>query len=85
VRLGGAWTTFRGKRLKVWRSALAGPSEVPLAPGELTLVPGEPGVRAGTSQGALVLLEVQPEGKSRVEATAWRNGARPAPDERLGT
>ena len=30
-------------------------------------------------------MEVQPEGKGRQEAAAWRNGTRPAPDERLGS
>jgi methionyl-tRNA formyltransferase len=75
VRIGGAWTTFRGKRLKVWsaRLAPAGP-----APG------GIDGLVVGAGDGALELVEVQPEGKGRQAAAAWRNGARPAPDERLG-
>ena len=34
--------------------------------------------------GALELVEVQPEGKARQDAAAWRNGARPTADERLG-
>ena len=77
VRLGRAWTTFRGKRLKVLRVALAGgPQE------------GDPGTLAGldvaTGDGGLTLVEVQPEGKAPQPADAWRNGARPAPGERLG-
>ncbi len=76
VRLGGAWTTFRGRRLKVWRAE-------PVAEGA-----PEPGVLDGTVVGAgaggLRLLEVQPEGKGRQDASAWRNGARPHPGERLG-
>ncbi|MEZ5141855.1 MAG: methionyl-tRNA formyltransferase [Acidimicrobiales bacterium] len=84
VRIGGAWTTFRGKRLKVWRTTLvdggagAGVAGSNPAPGELD------GLVVGTADGTLELVEVQPEGKGRQEAAAWRNGARPAPGERLG-
>jgi methionyl-tRNA formyltransferase len=78
VRLGDAWTTFRGKRLKVWRTRCT-PDRSVLAAGELD------GVRVGTGDGVLELLEVQPEGKGRVDAAAWRNGARPSPGERLGS
>jgi methionyl-tRNA formyltransferase len=42
-------------------------------------------LRVGTGAGTIELLEVQPEGKGRVAASAWRNGARPAPGERLGS
>ena len=76
VRLGGAWTTFRGRRLKVWRARPDAGST------------GEPGrlddLAVGTGAGCLELVEVQPEGKARQEATAWRNGARPEPGEHLG-
>jgi methionyl-tRNA formyltransferase len=65
IRLGRAWTTFRGKRLRVLRATL------------------DPAA-AGFPYGGLVLTEVQPEGKGPMAATAWANGARPAPDERLG-
>jgi methionyl-tRNA formyltransferase len=37
----------------------------------------------GTGDGALTLIEVQPEGKGPQAATAWRNGARPGPGDRL--
>lgn len=77
VRLGQGWTTFRGRRLRVLRSRLAGQGG--LATGELdpaTLV-------VGTGAGGLELLEVQPEGKGPQAATSWRNGARLQPGERL--
>lgn len=80
VRLGDAWTTFRGKRLKVWRTRLATASgREPLAPGQLQ------GAFVGTGDGLLELVEVQPEGKGRQAADAWRNGARPTAADRLGT
>jgi methionyl-tRNA formyltransferase len=81
VRVGGAWTTFRGKRLKVHRSQLGEPDEV-LAAGEPS--PRPEGVLVGTGEGTIELLEVQPEGKGRQAARAWANGARLEPGERLG-
>jgi methionyl-tRNA formyltransferase len=75
VRLGRAWTTFRGKRLKVLRARLA---DAALPPGAIE------GVVVGAGDGALELLTVQPEGKGPQDATAWRNGARPAPEEKVG-
>jgi methionyl-tRNA formyltransferase len=77
VRLGGAWTTFRNKRLKVL-AATADASDVADAPGTLD------GERVATGDGVLVLATVQPEGKAPQPAAAWRNGARPAPGEAFG-
>ncbi|HEU5152954.1 MAG TPA: methionyl-tRNA formyltransferase [Iamia sp.] len=81
VRVGGAWTTFRERRLRVWDAHVAdGP--VAGAPGTVALAGGVPVVATG--EGALVLDEVQPEGKGRVPGPAWANGARLADDEVLG-
>jgi methionyl-tRNA formyltransferase len=79
VRLGRAWTTFRGKRLRV-RGArvLAGSGSTDGQPGLLD------GLTVGTGEGSLELIEVQPEGREPMPAFAWRNGARPATGERLG-
>lgn len=81
VRLGGAWTTFRGKRLKVWKVRLETDGETTgdARPGAID------GLRVSTGTGALSLVEVQPEGKARHDARGWRNGARPSPEERLGS
>lgn len=83
VRLGQAWTTFRGKRLLIPRASLAAarPDGRTLAEGELDPSTLEVGTGGG---GALVLVEVQPEGKAALAATAWRNGARLQPGDRLG-
>ena len=75
VRLGGAWTTFRGTRLKVHEVALRAAVG---APGTID------GLVVGCGEGALELVVVQPEGKARQDAAAWRNGARPSSDDRLG-
>jgi methionyl-tRNA formyltransferase len=69
VRLGGAWTTHNGKRLKVWRSAL----------------PAGTGVIVPTGTEPLELLEVQPEGRARMAAHAWAHGVHWHDGDRLGT
>ncbi len=76
VRLGRAWTTFRGQRLRVLRGRPVKGAH--LAPGQLD------GLVVGTADGGYELLEVQPEGRGAVPAPAWRNGARPRPGEGLG-
>ena len=77
VRLGGAWCTFRDRRLKVWRTWLADPTPGAEA-GQLD------GLVVNCGVGGLELVEVQPEGKPRMSAVDWRNGAQPRPGERLG-
>lgn len=76
VRLGRAWTTFRGQRLRVLRASV-----VEAGPGPGTLE----GLVVGTGDGAgLRLDEVHTEGRTPMAAQAWRQGARPEPGERLG-
>lgn len=76
VRVGGAWSTFRNKRFKIWRTV---PTDIEdLGPGAID------GPYVGTGDGAVELLEVQPEGKARQTAEAWRHGARPTSSDRLG-
>jgi len=96
VRVGRAWTSFRGARLGVLRSALGagpveaagsgvadgwGPAVAGASPGGL--VTSRRGVAVATREGWLSLVEVQPEGRSAMAATAWANGAHVAPGERL--
>lgn len=76
VRVGRAWCEFRGKRLRVWETRVD-LSRTDLAVGQLD------GDWVGTGDGALQLITVQPEGKARMEANAWRNGAQPGSDDQL--
>ena len=79
VRLGQAWTTFRGARLKVPEARVAPAADVPppaVFDAERLVV--------GTGNGGLELVQVQPEGRPVQAAAAWRNGARVRPGERLG-
>jgi methionyl-tRNA formyltransferase len=81
VRLGHAWTTFRGKRLTVLEATVA--SEDPGAdsrrPGSLA------GALVATGGGSLELGRVQPESRSPMSADEWLRGVRPVTGERLGT
>ncbi len=77
VRVGGAFTTFRGKRVKIHRARVSDAAAV-----------GEPGsidgVDVATGVGTIELVEVQAEGKPRRPAKQWVNGARPGAADRLG-
>jgi methionyl-tRNA formyltransferase len=76
----GAFTSWRGGLLKIHR---ARPAPGEMRPGALQLVHGR--VTAGTGSGVLELVELQPEGRSRMEGEAWWRGARPETGETLGT
>ena len=61
VRVGGAWTTHDGHRLKVWRTARSRPD-------------GHDAVEVPAGDSGIWLVEVQPEGRRRMPAAAWANG-----------
>ncbi|GGR30799.1 MULTISPECIES: methionyl-tRNA formyltransferase [Streptomyces] len=77
----GAWTVFRGERLKLIQ-AVPLPDRTDLAPGELSV--GKNNVYAGTGSYAVELVWVQPQGKKPMKAADWARGVRIAPGERLG-
>ncbi len=77
----GAWTVFRGERLKLQPVRAADDSE-PLAPGELAA--DRLGVRVGTGSHPVLLTAVQPQGKKSMPAADWARGVRLEPGERLG-
>ncbi|HXW82153.1 MAG TPA: methionyl-tRNA formyltransferase [Acidimicrobiales bacterium] len=82
IRVGRAWTTWRGKRLLVRRARVLQEDDH-LSAQHLSVAQVQ-GTKVGTSQGVLELLVVQPEGKPAMDAEAWARGARPQPSERLG-
>jgi methionyl-tRNA formyltransferase len=77
VRVGRAWTTWRGKRLLVLAARVAAGA------GD-----GPPGALAGdlvrTGDGYLQLVSVQPEGRKALKGSDWLRGARPQAGEVLG-
>jgi methionyl-tRNA formyltransferase len=78
----GAWTTWRGDRLRLGPVEPL-PTSLGLAAGELSV--GPTGVLVGTGRGAVRLGEVQPAGKRLLPAVDWARGARPAAGERVGS
>ena len=77
VRLGRAWTTLAGERLRILRAGVA-PSHSG-SPGLLD------GLVVGTAAGGLRLEEVQAAGRRALPADQWQRGARLGPACRLGT
>ncbi|MEU2826285.1 MULTISPECIES: methionyl-tRNA formyltransferase [unclassified Streptomyces] len=77
----GAWTLFRGERLKLVQAAPV-LDRTDLAPGELSAAKNN--VYAGTGSHAVELLWVQPQGKKPMKAADWARGVRIAPGELLG-
>jgi methionyl-tRNA formyltransferase len=84
----GAWTAFRGERLKL---SPVRPEPVPadadglqvgpLAPGEIDVA--RDGVRVGTATTPVLLTQVQPAGKKSMAAGDWARGVRPDSGEAL--
>jgi methionyl-tRNA formyltransferase len=76
----GAWTSFRGARLKL------GPvrpcAATGLEPGTIRVE--KSGVFVGSATVELELGDVQPPGKRPMPAADWARGTRPQPGERLG-
>ncbi|MFJ9339342.1 methionyl-tRNA formyltransferase [Streptomyces sp. NPDC101733] len=77
----GAWTVFRGERLKLISVGLVA-DRGDLAPG--VLAPAKNNVHVGTGSHAVELLWVQPQGKKPMKGADWARGVRIAPGERLG-
>ncbi|MFB6819364.1 methionyl-tRNA formyltransferase [Streptomyces sp. NPDC056347] len=77
----GAWTLFRGERLKLIQ-AVPVLDRTDLAPGELSAAKNN--VHVGTGSHAVELLWVQPQGKKPMRAADWARGVRIAPGELLG-
>lgn len=79
--LPGAYTRFRNKRLKIWKTAPVGEDTsqgtkedfAPLSPGTVSLV-AKDYFEVASGQGSLRVLELQPEGKRRMSAGDFLKG-----------
>ena len=84
VRIGGAWTIFRNKRFLIWKAKPHFENLLSLKLGEVAWEAASARLLAGAGDGtALEILEVQAEGKSRMSAKAWVNGANLSPCEQM--
>ncbi|MGW1750905.1 methionyl-tRNA formyltransferase [Streptomyces sp. NPDC002092] len=77
----GAWTTFRGERLKLIQVTPT-PDRTDLAPAQLAV--GKNSVHVGTGSHAVGLLWVQAQGKKPMRAADWARGVRITDGETLG-
>ncbi|WP_329215527.1 methionyl-tRNA formyltransferase [Streptomyces sp. NBC_01485] len=77
----GAWTVFRGERLKLIQVHPA-PERTDLAPGALSV--GKNSVHVGTGSYAVELVWVQAQGKKPMRAADWARGVRIGEDETVG-
>lgn len=77
----GAWTAFRGERVKLGPVRLA-PDDPALPPGELAGVKSR--VLVGTATHPVLLGDVRAGGRKQMPAGDWARGARIEPGERLG-
>lgn len=83
----GAWTVFRGERLKIHPvtllpDAMSSESGSVVRPGEISAT--KHAVHVGTGSGAVRLGTVQPQGKKAMDAADWARGVRMEPGEVLG-
>jgi methionyl-tRNA formyltransferase len=79
IRLGNAWTVFRGKRLKIHQADV-----VDEPSGEIgSLITTKNSAHVATGRGTLELKIVQPEGKPRMDVVSWINGNQPTHGEKL--
>ncbi|GAA2414553.1 methionyl-tRNA formyltransferase [Streptomyces coeruleofuscus] len=77
----GAWTVFRGERLKLIQVTPV-PDRTDLAPGQISA--GKNNVYVGSGSYAVELAWVQAQGKKPMRAADWARGVRIADGERLG-
>lgn len=80
----GAFTSYHGRTLKIWRAEVAAQADsAGRAPGEI-LEAGRDSILAAAGGGALLIRELQLEGKKRMTARDFLLGVRMQPGEVLG-
>jgi methionyl-tRNA formyltransferase len=78
----GAWTTFRGERLKLSPVTMTADRQDALPPGAVLV--GKHEVLVGTATDPVLLTDVQPPGKKPMRAADWARGVRLTPEDYLG-
>jgi methionyl-tRNA formyltransferase len=78
----GAWSFWRGERVKLGPVRIAAEPDRQLAPGAVRVDSGA--VLVGTATRPVALGWIQPAGRTPMAALDWARGARPGDDEKLG-
>ncbi len=79
----GSSTEFRGKRLKVLRTAVSDEDISSGEPGEIVRIGKNGPIEVRTGKGVLSLLEIKPEGKNTMSTGEFHRGARLETGERF--
>jgi len=70
----GAFTTFRGEQIKIWKSRPVDPDKsIDSMAGEIVLRTAD-GIKAATGKGYIEITELQPAGRKRMAAADFYNG-----------
>ena len=77
-----AWTTFRDRNIKVWKTSVFAEKEVSLAPGQLMKYEKKR-ILAGTGDGCLEIILIQPEAKKKMDSQSFINGYRLSDNEKF--
>ena len=75
IRVGGAYTTFGGKRIKIVEARFVSESVASKVHGAINVISRHE-CEVQTGSGIISLVKVQPEGKSVITVDGWMNGAR---------
>ena len=75
-----AWTTFRKMNIKIWKTIPFSEEQFAANPGRIMKY-NKKRLLAGTGNGILEILEIQPENKKRMDGLAFINGYRLTEEE----
>jgi methionyl-tRNA formyltransferase len=68
-----AWTTFRGKNIRIWKTAMCA-EDIESPEGGYLMVYKKKRLIVGTGDGYLEILQIQPETKKSMDALSFING-----------
>ncbi len=71
----GGYVLFQGKRIKIWRTETRETGSMAYGSGTFAGVDDQGDPMISCAVGLLVLREVQPEGRSRMDGSAWIRGS----------
>lgn len=80
----GAFTSFRGKILKIYKAEIVSEEDGSIEPGKIIKADKSTGIQVQTGKGILKLRELQLEGKKRLTGDEFLRGYRIEAGEKLG-